>query len=162
VQLCRLWASLGRRYRAKGFWSNERSRLNAIRHGILSRHLVLPWEDRSEYDDLLESLVTEHRPNGPTEHHLVEELAGVISPPVSARWPQNSFTNVSRSWRPASRSKNSKNRRRAIAGGLDLGRDQSEGEHVCHENSIAYLLGKWFRMRLLWPARKALLRSTFS
>jgi hypothetical protein len=92
VQLCRLWASLGRRYRAKGFWSNERSRLNAIRHGILSRHLVLPWEDRSEYDDLLESLVTEHRPNGPTEHHLVEELAGVISPPVSARWPQNSFT----------------------------------------------------------------------
>jgi hypothetical protein len=26
----------------------ERSRLNAVRHGILSRHLVLPWEDHSE------------------------------------------------------------------------------------------------------------------
>jgi hypothetical protein len=56
----------------------ERSRLNAVRHGILSRHLLLPWEDRSEYDDLLESLVAEHHPDGPTEHHLVEELAGLI------------------------------------------------------------------------------------
>jgi hypothetical protein len=56
----------------------ERSRLNAVRHGILSRHLLLPWEDRSEYDDLLESLVAEHRPNGPTEEHLVEELAGIM------------------------------------------------------------------------------------
>jgi hypothetical protein len=56
----------------------ERSRLNAVRHGILSQHLVLSWEDRSEYDDLLESLVAEHRPNGPTEQHLVEELAGLM------------------------------------------------------------------------------------
>jgi hypothetical protein len=56
----------------------ERSRLNAVRHGILSQHLVLPWEDRSEYDDLFESLVAEHRPNGPTEQHLVEELAGLM------------------------------------------------------------------------------------
>jgi hypothetical protein len=39
---------------------------------------VLPWEDRSEYEDLLASLVAEHRPNGPTEHHLVEELAGLM------------------------------------------------------------------------------------
>ena len=56
----------------------ERSRLNALRHGILSRHRVLPWEDRSEYDDLLESLMAEHAPYGPTEHHLVEELAGLM------------------------------------------------------------------------------------
>ena len=49
----------------------ERSRLNAVRHGILFQHLVLPWEDRSEYDDLVESLVAEHRRNGPTEQHLV-------------------------------------------------------------------------------------------
>jgi hypothetical protein len=56
----------------------ERSRLNAVRHGILSRHLVLPWEDHSEYDDLLEGLVAEHVPSGTTEHHLVEELASII------------------------------------------------------------------------------------
>ena len=56
----------------------ERSRLNAVQHGILSRHLVLPWEKRSEYDELLESLIAEHSPSGPTEHHLVEELASII------------------------------------------------------------------------------------
>jgi hypothetical protein len=56
----------------------ERSRLNAVRHGILTRHLVLPWEDRSDYNDLLEGLVAEHGPSGTTEHHLVEELASII------------------------------------------------------------------------------------
>ena len=56
----------------------ERSRHNALRHGILSRHLVLPWEDRSEYDELLERLAAEHQPDGPTEHHLVEELASIL------------------------------------------------------------------------------------
>ena len=40
--------------------------------------MVLPWEDRSEYDCLLEGLVTEHAPSGTTEHHLVEELASII------------------------------------------------------------------------------------
>ena len=56
----------------------ERSRLNAVRHGILSRHLVLPWEEGSEFDELLESLIAEHSPAGPMEHHLVEELASII------------------------------------------------------------------------------------
>jgi hypothetical protein len=28
--------------------SYELTRFNATRHGILSRHAVLPWEDRSE------------------------------------------------------------------------------------------------------------------
>jgi hypothetical protein len=58
--------------------SYESTRLNALRHGVLSRHAVLPWEDRSEYQALLEALVAEHAPSGPTEGHLVEELAGVI------------------------------------------------------------------------------------
>jgi hypothetical protein len=54
------------------------TRFNALQHGILSRHAVLPWEDRNEYQALLAALVTEHAPQGPTEGHLVEELAGVI------------------------------------------------------------------------------------
>jgi len=53
-------------------------RLNAVKHGILSRHTVLPWEDAGEYEELLAALAEEHRPEGPTEAHLVEELAGVI------------------------------------------------------------------------------------
>jgi hypothetical protein len=58
--------------------SYETTRFNALRHGILSRHTVLPWEERSEYESLLSALAAEHMPDGPTEEHLVEELAGII------------------------------------------------------------------------------------
>jgi hypothetical protein len=54
------------------------SRLNALKHGVLSRHTVLPWEDAAEYEALLTALVAEHGPEGPTEEHLIEELAGII------------------------------------------------------------------------------------
>ena len=56
----------------------EITRFNALRHGVLSRYTVLPWEDAAEYRDLLASLVAEHAPRGPTEEHLVEELAGIL------------------------------------------------------------------------------------
>jgi hypothetical protein len=56
----------------------EIARFNALRHGVLSKYCVLPWEDGAEYEALLEALVAEHNPQGPTEEHLVEELAGVI------------------------------------------------------------------------------------
>ncbi len=49
---------------------------NALKHGILSKHVVLPHEDNDEFDDLLAALIAEHLPGGATEMHLVEELAG--------------------------------------------------------------------------------------
>ncbi len=58
--------------------SYQETRFNALQHGLLSRYAVLPWEDRSEYHALLAALVDEHTPQGPTEEHLVEELAGII------------------------------------------------------------------------------------
>ncbi len=58
--------------------SYEATRFNALQHGVLSRYAVLPWEDRREYQALLDALVAEHAPQGPTEEHLVEELAGII------------------------------------------------------------------------------------
>src|SRR5690349_1629408 len=56
----------------------EFARFNALRHGVLSQHTVLPWENGDEYRTLLDALVAEHKPQGPTEEHLVEELTGVI------------------------------------------------------------------------------------
>ena len=56
----------------------EFARFNALRHGVLSQHTVLPWENGDEYLMLVEALAAEHKPHGPTEEHLVEELAGVI------------------------------------------------------------------------------------
>jgi hypothetical protein len=54
------------------------TRFNALRHGVLSRYAVLPWEDAGAYDALLAALAAEHAPQGPTEEHLVEELAGIL------------------------------------------------------------------------------------
>src|SRR3954447_22874065 len=54
------------------------TRFNALRHGVLSRYTVLPWEDPEEYQTLVAALVAEHAPQGPTEEHLVEELAGIL------------------------------------------------------------------------------------
>jgi hypothetical protein len=56
----------------------EITRFNALRHGVLSRYTVLPWEDSGEYCALLAALAAEHAPQGPTEEHLVEELAGIL------------------------------------------------------------------------------------
>jgi hypothetical protein len=47
-------------------------------HGILSRCTVLPHESRAEFNELLSLLIQEHQPQGMTEAHLVEELAGIV------------------------------------------------------------------------------------
>jgi hypothetical protein len=54
------------------------TRFNALRHGVLSRYTVLPWENADEYGAVVEALVAEHGPQGPTEEHLVEEIAGIM------------------------------------------------------------------------------------
>jgi hypothetical protein len=56
----------------------EITRFNALKHGVLSRYTVLPWEDAAEYRDLVAGLAAEHAPQGPTEEHLIEELAGIF------------------------------------------------------------------------------------
>ncbi len=35
----------------------ELTRFNALRHGVLSGHTVLPWEGENEYRELLNALV---------------------------------------------------------------------------------------------------------
>ncbi len=52
-----------------------RSSRNAIRHGILSAHLLLPDEDPAEYRLLLDSLFAEMQPVGTLEQALVERIA---------------------------------------------------------------------------------------
>ena len=56
----------------------EVTRFNALKHGVLSHYTVLSWENESEYDALLDALIAEYSPQGPTEEHLVAELAGII------------------------------------------------------------------------------------
>jgi len=56
----------------------DASKYNALKHGVLSKYTVMHWESREDYDALLASLRIEHDPQGTTEGHLVEELAGSI------------------------------------------------------------------------------------
>ncbi len=58
--------------------SYELSAFNATKHGILSRHTVLPWESTEEYRALLDSLYADLGPQTVIENHLIEEMAGVI------------------------------------------------------------------------------------
>lgn len=53
-------------------------RLNAVKHGILSRETVLPHESRQDFETLLHELQDEYLPNGQTERTLVEELATIL------------------------------------------------------------------------------------
>jgi len=51
---------------------------NALKHGLLSRHIILPddaAEQREEFDCLHNELIDEYRPVGPTHRLLVERLA---------------------------------------------------------------------------------------
>jgi hypothetical protein len=42
--------------------STEFTRFNALRHGVLSRYTVLPWEDPDEYQAMIAALAAEHAP----------------------------------------------------------------------------------------------------
>jgi hypothetical protein len=64
--------------KAKETSGTELTRFNAFRHGLLSRFTVLPWESSEEYETVLEALAVEYAPQGPTEEHLVEELAHIF------------------------------------------------------------------------------------
>lgn len=54
------------------------SRFNATTFGNRSRYDLLPWEDAGAYAELMEIMVEHHAPQGPTETHLVQELANVM------------------------------------------------------------------------------------
>jgi hypothetical protein len=50
-----------------------------LKHGMYSRHIVLPGEDRAEYEDLRADLLDDLGPDGETESKVVEHL-------VHAQW----------------------------------------------------------------------------
>ncbi len=53
----------------------QRAALNATRHGLLSKTIVLKHEDPKEFQALVTQYVEKFRPNGDIEHQAVEEMA---------------------------------------------------------------------------------------
>ena len=55
-----------------------RSAANAIKHGLTSRHVVLPGENRAEFDALVARLVEEHEATTTLEIEMIHEIAGCM------------------------------------------------------------------------------------
>ncbi len=66
------------------------SKYNAFKHGVLSKYTVMQWENREDYEALMNSLINEYAPSGITEEHLVEELAGIIWRKMRLRYAEMS------------------------------------------------------------------------
>jgi hypothetical protein len=59
-----------------------RSSRNSIRHGLSSKIVVLPHENRTAFEDLRDSYVDDFQPANQSQHDLVETM-------VAARWRLN-------------------------------------------------------------------------
>ena len=56
----------------------ERSSMNAMKHGLTSRRVVLPHENQAEFDSLLKELLHESQPVGTLEFELVNDIAASL------------------------------------------------------------------------------------
>lgn len=56
----------------------QRSKINAITHGIFSSVVILKGESRSEFEALLDDLRNDFQPAGRLEETLVEKLAVLL------------------------------------------------------------------------------------
>ena len=54
------------------------SKYNAVKYGIFSKHTVMHWENKDDYDNLLKDLIEEYQPNNVTEQHLIVDMANII------------------------------------------------------------------------------------
>jgi hypothetical protein len=68
----------------------QRTKLNATKHGIFSRHIVVEGENRLEFESLLQSLLNCFQPQSIVEDFFVEKLAHDF-------WRYRRFTQVEQS-----------------------------------------------------------------
>lgn len=57
--------------------SNSNSSKNAITHGFYSTNVVLPWENKQEFDDLLQAYRDEYCPDGVSEEAAIFDLVSL-------------------------------------------------------------------------------------
>jgi hypothetical protein len=53
----------------------QRSSRNSLKHGVLSKHLIIEGERTQDYNRLLSGLMEAHQPQGMAEQMLVERMA---------------------------------------------------------------------------------------
>jgi hypothetical protein len=55
--------------------AGKKRKKNALIHGLYSSDLIMPWESREHFENLLAALRTEFNPDGPMEEETVLDLA---------------------------------------------------------------------------------------
>jgi hypothetical protein len=55
-----------------------RASLNALKHGLLAKDIVLPSEDEQEFEGLRRALITELRPEGSLEEQIAERIVACL------------------------------------------------------------------------------------
>ena len=55
-----------------------KSKMNAMKHGLLAEHIVVRGEDPAEFDSFRERLIDDFLPQGSHEEYLVERLAACM------------------------------------------------------------------------------------
>jgi hypothetical protein len=71
-----------------------RSSANAIKHGLTSRHVVLPGENRAEFDALVARLIEEHVAQDTLEIEIIHEIAGCLWRLDRARKAESEYFHV--------------------------------------------------------------------
>ncbi len=56
----------------------DRARLNALKHGLLAKDIVLPCEDEQDFEGLRRALITELRPEGTLEEQFAERIVACL------------------------------------------------------------------------------------
>ena len=54
------------------------SKNNAIKYGIFAKNTVMDWENKDDYDSLLNGLIEEYQLNNVTEQHLIVDIANIM------------------------------------------------------------------------------------
>lgn len=75
----------------------ELTRFNALRHGVLSRYTVLPWEDGDEYRGLVESLAAEHHRKGRPRSTWSRNSRALFGARGDRGWPKRQL--IGEDWR---------------------------------------------------------------
>jgi hypothetical protein len=57
---------------------NRVQKPNALKHGAFSKAEILPWEDRSEFEELRRSLIADLQPAGPFQEDCVVTIANLL------------------------------------------------------------------------------------
>ena len=68
----------------------EKCKYNATKFGIFSKHSVMHWENKNDYDNLLKDLIKEYQPNNVTERHFVVELANIMWSKMRLKYAEKS------------------------------------------------------------------------